>query len=131
MGSTPGDASSAALVRGDIGDRLVVVSLAVADEKCTGAGGTFLLAREVDSARVYWMGGHACYPKDPALQVPGNLGYAVARTSPTAGLFSILKDQCVAFPGEPDRAFSTSELLKVAATFPTLAAARAYAASLK
>jgi hypothetical protein len=129
--SKAGSSASANEVRASAGERNVVVSLAIADEKCTGTGGTFVLAREVDSKRVYWMGGHACYPRNPELQQAKILGYAVARTRVTAAVFTISKEQCVAFPGEQDREFSSNEPLQAAAVFSTLAAARAYADSLK
>jgi hypothetical protein len=126
-----GDVTSESHLRAKSGERNVVVSLAVADEKCTGLGGTFVLARDVDSAQVYWMGGHGCFPSDAALKSPGSLGYAVARVRVTAALLTIGKEQCVAFPGEPDGAFSTGDRLEAAGTFLSLTAARTYAASLK
>jgi hypothetical protein len=126
-----GDVSSASYLRAKSGERNVVVSLAVADEKCTGLGGTFVLARDFDSAQVYWMGGHGCFPSDAALKTPGSLGYAVARVRVTAALLTIVKEQCVAFPGEPDGTFSTGDRLEAVATFPSLTAARTYAVSLK
>jgi hypothetical protein len=126
-----GEKTPASELRAKSGERNVVVSLAVADEKCTGLGGVFLLARDVDSAEVYWMGGHGCFPSDEALKTPGSLGYAAARIRITEALLTIGREQCVAFPGEPDRAFFTSDTLEAAATFSSLAAARSYAASLK
>ena len=127
---SPGPTSAREL-RAASGERNVVVRLAVADEKCTGLGGSYLLAEEVDTKRVHWMGGHGCFPNDPSLKAPAVLGYGVARTTLTAALFSIPKETCVAFPGEPDKEFTSNERLKLAALFPTLEDARGYVDSIK
>jgi hypothetical protein len=120
-------------IRADSGDRNVIVRFALADEKCSGAGGTYVLAKEVDSNRVHWLGGQGCRLDEPTLTTDTDLGYGVARTSITAALFQLSQSDsfCLAFPGEPYRSFSSNEPLLLVASFASLEAAQAYAQSLK
>jgi hypothetical protein len=109
---------------------IAVVELSFAEE-CTGAGGQYILARDVDGSREFWIGGHACYflssgPGQPPAWAPA---FGVLRYEQTAGLFQISPDVCVGFPGQPPGA-TTDAQTRAIAVFATLEEARAFAAFL-
>lgn len=96
-------------------------------EECTGAGGQYILAREVDGDRAFWIGAHACWTLD---RLPPGRHFGVLRYSQTAALFRIDDHLCVGFPERPPGATSDAHVRAVA-LFSTLSDARAYAAALR
>lgn len=108
------------------GEAIAVVELFYQDE-CTGAGGQYILARELGGFRTFWIGAHACWALTSPLPVGPRFG--VVRYNQTAGIFHISEDVCIGFPDEPPGA-RTDVTTRAIAVFETLADARAFAASL-
>jgi hypothetical protein len=106
---------------------LAVVELFFSEE-CTGAGGQYILAREVDGFREFWIGGHACYFLGTPLGVPPAWApaFGVLHFEQTAAIFQIPPEVCVGFPGEPPGA-STDAQTQAVVVFETLAEAQAFA----
>ncbi len=96
-------------------------------EECTGAGGQYILAREIDGFRAFWIGAHACWTLD---RLPTGRHFGVLRYSQTAALFRIDEHLCIGFPDLPPGATSDVHVRAVA-LFATLADARAFAATLR
>ncbi|MEZ4293897.1 MAG: hypothetical protein R3B70_02890 [Polyangiaceae bacterium] len=108
-------------------DETVVVEVAFAAE-CTGAGGDYVLAREVGSTGEMWIGEHACWVFD-SWPPPEGIYFGVARYSQTAALFSIPEGVCVTFPGELEP--PTSDVIaRAIAVFSSLDEAFAFEALL-
>lgn len=110
------------------GESVVVVEVFYASE-CTGLGGQYVLARSLDDARSFWLGGHGCQFFDDAL-VGAPAVFGVLRASQTAALFQIEPGICVGFPGQSDGVASDSKVLAVA-LFETEEDARQFAAAIE
>jgi hypothetical protein len=108
------------------GEAVAVVELFY-QEECTGAGGQYILAREVDGFRSFWIGAHACWSL--VMPLPEGPRFGVVRYNQTAALFRISEDVCIGFPDAPPGA-STDVTTRAIAVFKSLADARAYGASL-
>ena len=106
------------------GEAVAVVEIAYADE-CTGLGGQYILAREVDGSRSFWLGNHGCNFLAVGL-VGSATAFGVLRYRVTAALFTIPVGVCVGFPGEPD-GLSSDSRVEALAVFPTLEAAERFA----
>ena len=104
-----------------------VVDLAFAQE-CTGAGGQYLLAREIDGFRAFWVGAHACQFAEGGTNAFG-IVYGVVRYRLTAGLQEIPPEVCVGFPDEPPGLQTDATTLAIA-VFEQLSEAQAFEASL-
>src|SRR5262245_18520331 len=61
----PVDTAADVIAPADSSDAIAVVDISFAEE-CTGAGGQYVLAREIDGFRYFWLGGHGCYFLDQA-----------------------------------------------------------------
>lgn len=75
-----------------------VVAWMIVDE-CTGAGGQYLIARDLDGDREFFLGAHACYELPPAdfpTYPPPPVRFGVLHADQTAALFTA--GPCVAFP---------------------------------
>lgn len=116
--------AATALTPPDSGEAVAVVEIAYAEE-CTGLGGQYILAREVDGSRSFWLGNHGCNFLAPGL-VGGATTFGVLRYRFTAALFMIPTGVCVSFPGEPD-GLSSDSRVEALAVFPTLEAAAQFA----
>jgi hypothetical protein len=79
----------------DPSDELAVAELFLLDE-CTGAGGHWVLGRELDSYRVFFLGAHGCRLWSTTPVAP----FGVVRFRQTAGIFSTPEGACIAFAGE-------------------------------
>jgi hypothetical protein len=125
----PGSEAEEALSPVDSSDTIAVADLAFGIE-CTNAGGDYVLAREIDDFRYFWLGAHACWFLDQgqAPQGPG-LVFGVVRYRQTAALFQIPPEVCVAFGDEPP-GLSTDATTEAIAVFETLEGAQAFAAGL-
>lgn len=111
-----------ALTPAESGQGIAVVELFYAGE-CTGAGGQYILAREVGGDRDFWLGAHACYfYPEPA---PTGEQFGVLRYSQTAALFQISPDVCVGFPGEPPGAQTDATTVAIA-VFASLEDAKSF-----
>jgi hypothetical protein len=111
----------------EAGDAIAVTDIAFAEE-CTGAGGQYVMAQEIDGFRYFWLGGHACYFVDQISSSAG-LVFGVVRYAQTAGLLDVPADVCVGWPGEPP-GLQTDAMTKAIAVFETLEEARAFAEAL-
>jgi hypothetical protein len=109
------------------GESVAVVELFYQDE-CTGAGGQYILAREVDGFRSFFIGAHACWSLPSPL--PTGPGFGVVRYNQTAGLFHVSPDVCIGFPDRPP-GLQTDVTTRAIAVFETLSDARAFAATLR
>ncbi len=118
------ETAATALTPADSGEAVAVVEIAYAEE-CTGLGGQYILAREVDGFRSFWLGNHGCNFLAPGL-VGGATSFGVLRYRFTAALFMIPTGVCVSFPGEPD-GLSSDSRVEALAVFPTLEAAAQFA----
>ncbi len=118
------ETATTALTPVESGEEVAVVEIAYAEE-CTGLGGQYILAREVDGSRSFWLGSHGCYFLAPGL-VGGATTFGVLRYRPTAALFTIPVGVCVSYPGEPD-GFSSDSRVQALAVFPTVEAATRFA----
>ena len=118
------ETAAAALTPVESGEEVVVVEIAYAEE-CTGLGGQYILAREVEGSRSYWLGNHGCNFLASGL-VGSATTFGVLRYRQTAALFTIPAGVCVSFPGEPD-GFSSDSRVEALAVFPTLEAAKLFA----
>ncbi len=105
---------------------IAVVDIVFATE-CTGAGGDYVLARQIGSDRAFWLGAHACEFSD-AVFGPG-IVYGVVLYRQTAALFQLSPDICVGFPDQPPGAQSDAKTDAIA-LFETLPQAEAFAATL-
>jgi hypothetical protein len=79
------------------GTRVALVEVFFTAE-CTGVGGDYVLARELEGSRSYWLGGRGC-----AFLDEGELGetaFGVLWAEVSAGLATIDPGLCVGFPGE-------------------------------
>lgn len=106
------------------GERLVLMRTKP-QEECSGAGGEYLVGREVNEPRDAFLGAHACYFLDAALrQAQGQVFWGVTRLAQTAAMFSTPVGWCVtSFAGvEP---VSTDSKAKAWAVYRSEAAARA------
>lgn len=122
------ETGAAALEPADNGADIAIVELAFAEELCTNAGGQYVIAREVDGFREFWLGGHACYFFPPE-KTSEPMAFGVLRYAITAAAFEVPPEVCVGFPGEPPGLFSDSKARAVA-VFSTLDEARRFAASI-
>ena len=122
---TPANAA-ALLTPSGSGQGVAVVEVFYQSE-CTGVGGDYLVAHEVDGFREFWLGAHACFflPQPP----PSNLPYGVLRYNITAAFFQVSPDVCIGIPGQPP-GLGTGDKTEAVALFTTLADARQFAASL-
>ena len=118
------ETAATALTPVDSGEAVAVVEIAYAEE-CTGLGGQYILAREVEGFRSFWLGNHGCNFLAPGL-VGGATTFGVLRYRFTAALFMIPVGVCVSFPGEPD-GLSSDSRVEALAVFPTLEAAALFA----
>ena len=118
------ETAATALTPVEGGDEVAVVEIAYAEE-CTGLGGQYILAREVEGSRSYWLGNHGCNFLAPGL-VGDTTTFGVLRYNITAALFTIPAGVCISFPGEPD-GLSSDSRVKALAVFPTLEAAALFA----
>ncbi|APR80705.1 Hypothetical protein A7982_06052 [Minicystis rosea] len=121
----PNDTATDLMAPGE-GESIAVVDL-IYTEECTGAGGQYVLGREIDGYRYFWVGGHACYFFAHAL--PVSLVYGVVRYRFTAAISEIPAGMCVAWPGEPD-GVQTDVSTSAIAVFERLDEAKTFAASL-
>ncbi|HSN87438.1 MAG TPA: hypothetical protein VL025_11805 [Thermoanaerobaculia bacterium] len=121
----PPDEAADIFAWADPGGSTAVVEAFFADE-CTGAGGQYVLAREVDSFRRFWLGAHACYFF--GFPPPDGLPFGVVRYTQTAGIFEISPDVCVGFPDEPP-GVQTDTTTAAIALFESLDEANAFAAA--
>jgi len=117
------ETAATALKPGESGEEIAVVEIAYAEE-CTGLGGQYILAREVDGSRSFWLGNHGCNFLTPGL-VGSATTFSVLRYRATAALFTIPSGVCVSFPGEPD-GFSSDSRVEALAVFPTREAAKLF-----
>ncbi|MDC3957636.1 hypothetical protein KEG38_27505 [Polyangium jinanense] len=124
----PLDTAAAVLAPGDTGDEIAVTDIYFTEE-CTGAGGQYVLAREIDGFRYFWLGGHACYFVEGLASETG-LVFGVVRYRMTAGISEIPAHVCVAWPGEPD-GLQTYAKTSAIALFEQLEEAKAFAGALK
>lgn len=118
---------AAEAVTPDSGEEVAVVDLAFAQE-CTNAGGQYLLAREIDGFRSFWVGAHACQFAEGGTNSFG-IVYGVVRYRITAGIQEIPPDVCVGFPDEPPGVQTDATTVAIA-VFEQLSEAQAFAASL-
>lgn len=104
----------------DDGDELAVAEIHFVEE-CTGAGGTWVLGRDVHSHRRFFLGEHGCrlWESPPAGQ------YGVVRHRQTAALFLTPEGVCVAFPG--DERLQTDQSTSGFVVFATRAEAESFA----
>ena len=105
--------------------RLVVETFLV--RECSGAGGDYVLARELTNSRSYWLGDHTCYFLGNG-ELPTTTSYGVIRVTQTAALFSVPTGWCIGFPGEDG--LSSDSNVSTVALFASLEDAQAYLASL-
>ncbi len=75
-------------------ERLAVVRFRAVEE-CSGEGGEWLIGRQIDSSRDYFVGGHACFFLPEDLRKPGSTWFGLVRFSQTAGLFRTPEGWCV------------------------------------
>lgn len=122
------ETAATALTALDSGEEVAVVEIAYAEE-CTGIGGQYILAREVDGFRSFWLGNHGCNFLAPGL-VGSAMTFGVLRYRFTDALFMIPVGECVSFPGEPD-GLSSDSRVEALAVFPTLEAAALFAKDLE
>jgi hypothetical protein len=123
------ETAATALTPVESGEGVAVVEIAYAEE-CTGLGGQYILAREVDGfISSFWLGSHGCNFLAPGL-VGSATTFGVLRYRVTAALFEIPVGVCVSFPGEPD-GFSSDSWVQALAVFPTLEAAALFAKDLE
>lgn len=122
------ETAATALTPVESGEEVAVVEIAYAEE-CTGLGGQYILARELEGSRSYWLGAHGCNFLAAGL-VGDATAFGVLRYRITAALFTIPVGVCVGFPGEPDGVSSDSRVEAVA-VFPTLEAATLFAKSIE
>lgn len=122
--------ASTALRPRDSSDQIAVVSVSVAEE-CTGAGGTYLLARDLEAPEnKYWLGGHACQSSKLLSGLTSTFG--VARYTNTSSVLTIPAHACVSFPGEGSGQESvTPTKIRAVALFETQAEAEAFAAAVR
>lgn len=111
----------------DAGDEIAVVDITFAEE-CTGLGGQYVLARDLDGVKRYWLGGHGCQFLEQFSNTLG-LVYGVVRYQVTAGISQIPSDVCVGFPDETPGMETDATTLAIA-VFETLSGAQAFADSL-
>jgi hypothetical protein len=109
------------------GERRLVVETFLVRE-CSGAGGDYVLARELTGSRSYWLGDHTCYFLGNG-ELPTTTSYGVIRVTQTAALSSVPTGWCIGFPGE-DGLSSDSNVTAVA-LFASLEEAQAYLDSLE
>jgi hypothetical protein len=109
------------------GERVLAVEVFFARE-CTGAGGDYVLARELSGDREYWLGGHGCalFGDEP---LSSDTVYGAIRVNQTAALFTVEEGICVGFPGR-DGVRSDSSVLAIA-IFETRAQAEAFVSGLE
>ncbi|MDC3957633.1 hypothetical protein KEG38_27490 [Polyangium jinanense] len=124
----PLDTAADVITPGDTGDEIAVTDIYFTAE-CTGAGGQYVLAREIDGFRYFWLGGHGCQLGEGLASATG-LVFGVVRYRFTAGISEIPPDLCVAWPGEPD-GLQTDARISAVALFEQLEEAKQFAASLK
>ena len=71
-------------------------------DECTGLGGQYVVAKDLDGPRRFFLGAHDCRalttPDLPTFPPPP-LRYGVLRGTQTAALFTA--GPCIALPGEP------------------------------
>ncbi len=118
-GVTP--SAEAAVTRAD-GDELAVVEIHFVEE-CTGLGGTWVLGREVDSHRRFFLGAHGCrlWKSTPSG------AYGVVRYRQTAALLRTPDGACVGLPGE--RRVESDQSTYGFVVFATRAEAEVFAAA--
>ncbi|MDC0743578.1 hypothetical protein [Polyangium mundeleinium] len=122
------DTAAEVITPGDDGEAIAVTDISVT-VLCTDAGGQYMLAREIDGFRYFWLGGHGCQLA-PGLASATGLVYGVVRYRMTAGIAEIPSDQCVSWPGDPE-GVQTDASTSAIALFEQLDEAKAFAASLK
>lgn len=121
----PEDAA-ALLTPSGSGQGVAVVEVFYQSE-CTGVGGDYIVAHEVDGFRDFWLGAHACFFLPQPL--PSGLPHGVLRYNITAAFFQVSPDVCIGIPGEPP-GLGTGDKTEAIALFATLAQAQQFAASL-
>lgn len=123
------------------GDRLVLVQTQAQGE-CSGAGGEYLIGRDVNAPVDFFVGAHACYFHPAALRdtesyqcVGGGpctrqrMFWGVARVSQTAALFSAPQGWCItSLTGSTG--VTTDSIAEAWALYPSEASARAAFAEL-
>ena len=117
-GSTP--SAREATEAQDPSDTLAVVELFLLDE-CTGLGGHWVLARELDAHRRFFLGAHGCRLWDTAPAAR----FGVVRYRQTAGIRSTPEGACIAFAGE--RVVQTDQSTSGVVGFVTRADAESFA----
>lgn len=109
------------------GEEIAVVDITFAEE-CTDLGGQYVLARDLDGVKRYWLGGHGCQFLEQVVNEVG-LVYGVVRYQVTAGISQIPADVCVGFPDETPGLETDATTLAIA-VFETQSGAQAFADSL-
>ena len=117
-------ASEGALRVRDPGDRLVLLKTKAQDE-CSGAGGEYLLGSELDGARDYFLGEHACYFLSTLMrEARETVFFGVARVTPQPAATSTPTGWCITGIGGQEPV-TTDARVRVWAVYRTEAAARA------
>ena len=119
------------------GDRLVLVQTQPQGE-CSGAGGEYLIGRDVNASLDFFVGTHACYFHPPALRdtesftcVGGGVCtrqrvfWGVARVSQTAGLLHTPEGWCITSLTGSTAGVTTDSIAQAWALYPSEASARA------
>ncbi|MBK8257090.1 MAG: hypothetical protein IPK82_31015 [Polyangiaceae bacterium] len=116
------DLAEETLTPGSPSDNLAVTEVAFVEE-CTDAGGQYVIARELDGFREFWLGAHACYfwSSTP----PTGIVFGVVKYRQTAGLNNVAPETCIGFPDEP-AGLSTDAQTQAIAVFETLEGAQAF-----
>ena len=122
------DTAADVLTPGDSGDAIAVTDISIT-EVCTGVGGKYVLAREIDGFRYFWLGGHGCHLVEGLASATG-LVFGVVRYRMTAGISEIPPELCVTWPGDPE-GVQTDASTSAIALFEQLDEAKAFAVSLK
>lgn len=105
-------------------ERLALVQTKALDE-CSGAGGEYLIGREVGVSRDLFLGQHACYFLNAQLRTfDGTVYWGVARLSQNAGLTQTPTSWCITTLAGTEPVISDSTV-KAWAVYPTEADARA------
>lgn len=124
---TPSSEATATLTPQGTTAQLTVVAIKYADE-CTGAGGQYILARDVYAPfEKHFLGEHACY----AWETPPNLAWGVLQYHPTSSQRTVSKDVCVAFDEQnAATGLVTASVVRGVGLFASRAEAEAYAKSI-
>jgi hypothetical protein len=110
-------------------DPVLLVKTKAAAE-CSGLGGEYLIGREIDSSRDYFVGGHGCSFLEPALRDQLEAEYwGLALVSQTAALFHTPEGWCITSLGGDEPVTSDSKV-RAWALYESESAARAALAEL-